>query len=132
MAYSLSSTKVSEFKPDSDFFTALLADLAAVRSLSSGMLSGSSAWDPGAIADGDEEALDIAVAGAALGDFVLVSFSLDVADLVLTAQVTASGVVTAQLANNTGGAVDLGAGTVYVRVIPRATFTAPPAPTATV
>ena len=82
-------------------------------------LAGSATWDPGSIADGDEEATDITVTGAALGDFVLASFSLDVADLVLTAQVTAANTVTAQLANNTGGAVDLGSGTVRVLVLRR-------------
>lgn len=124
MAFSLADTKVSEFKYDEEFFTALLADVAALRSLFSGMLSGSDTWDPGSIADGDEEAKDVTVTGAALGDFVLVSSSLDVADLVLTGQVTAADTVTVQLANNTGGAVDLGSGTVYVRVIPRAALSA--------
>jgi len=82
-------------------------------------LTGSVAWNPASIADGDEEAKDITVTGALLGDFALVSFSLDVSDLVLNGQVTASNTVTAVLANNTGGAVDLGAGTVYAKVFPR-------------
>jgi len=82
-----------------------------------GILNGSDTWDPASIADGDEEAKEITVTGAALGDFVLVSFSVDVADLSLTADVTAADTVTAVLANNTGGAVDLASGTIYVRVI---------------
>ena len=80
-------------------------------------LQGSVAWDPGSIADGDEEAKEVTVTGAALGDFAIASFSLDVADLVLNAQVTAADTVTCILANNTSGAVDLGSGTVYVKVI---------------
>ena len=81
------------------------------------MLEGSDTWDPGSIADGDEEAKEVTVTGAALGDFAVASFSLDVADLVLNAQVTGSNTVTCVLANNTGGAIDLASGTIYVKVI---------------
>lgn len=97
-------------------------DAAALRPLfEQGVtLEASATWDAGSIADGDEEAKEITVTGAALGDFVLVSASIDVADLALVAQVTAANTVTAQLLNNTGGAVDLASMTVYVRVIPRA------------
>jgi hypothetical protein len=79
----------------------------------------SATWNPGSIADGDEEAIDVTVTGAILGDYAIASFSLDVADLVLDAQVTAADTVTCVLANNTGGAVDLAEGTVYVRLIKR-------------
>lgn len=82
-------------------------------------LSSSTAWNPGSIADGDMEAKDVTVTGAALGDYATASFSLDVTDLVLDAQVTAANTVTTVLSNNTGGAVDLGSGTLYVRVYPR-------------
>lgn len=76
------------------------------------------AWDPGAILDGNEEAQAVTVTGAALGDVVLgVSFSLDVADLNLDAHVTAADTVTAVLQNNTGGTIDLGAGTLKVVVV---------------
>jgi len=79
-------------------------------------LKGSDTWNPGSIADGDEEAKEVTVSGAELGDMAIASFSLDVSDLVLDAQVTASDTVTCILANNTGGAVDLSEGTVCVRV----------------
>lgn len=81
------------------------------------MLTASATWDAGSIADGDEEAKEITVTGAALGDYVLCSMSVDVADLVLSAQVTAANTVTASLANNTGGAIDLASATIYVMVI---------------
>jgi len=81
-------------------------------------LAGSATWDPGSIADGDEEAKEITVTGAVLGDFVLVSFSLDVTDLLLGGSVTAADTVTALLLNNTGGAIDLASGTVRAIVIP--------------
>lgn len=84
-----------------------------------GGLNGSEVYDAGSIADGDEEVGEITVTGAALGDFVLASLSIDVADLAITAAVTAANTVTYQLLNNTGGAIDLASATVYVRVIPR-------------
>ncbi|NCN39984.1 hypothetical protein GW916_01915 [bacterium] len=84
-----------------------------------GGLNGSEVYDAGSIADGDEEVGEITVTGASLGDFVLASLSIDVADLTITGAVTATNTVTYQLLNNTGGAIDLASATVYVRVIPR-------------
>lgn len=92
----------------------LIAMLTALRGL-----DGSETYDAGSIADGDEEVGEITVAGAALGDFVLVSLSIDVADLAITAAVTAADTVTYQLLNNTGGAIDLASATVRVRVLPK-------------
>lgn len=103
----------------------MVDDITNVRGLFSGILTGSATWDAASIADGDEEAKDITVTGAALGDFVLVSASIDVADLSLVAQVTAADTVTAQLLNNTGGAIDLASMTVRVVVFPRAALVAP-------
>lgn len=82
-------------------------------------LQASETFDAASIADGDEVVEEITVTGAALGDFVLVSHSLDVADLAITAAVTAANTVTYQLLNNTGGAIDLASGTVTVRVLPK-------------
>jgi len=79
-------------------------------------IQGSATWNPASIADGDEEAKEVTVTGAILGDFALASFSLDVTDLTLDAQVTASDTVTCILANNTGGAIDLAEGTLNVIV----------------
>ena len=83
------------------------------------MLDGSVTWDAASIADGDEVAQEVTVTGAALGDFVLSSLGVDVADLVLTGAVTAANTVTLVLANNTGGAIDLASATAYARVIKR-------------
>ena len=86
-----------------------------------GILTGSVTWDPAtSIADGDEEAKDVTVTGAALGDFCLVSHDADVLDLTLTASVTAANTVTCILANNTGGAIDVATGTTRVIVFDRA------------
>jgi hypothetical protein len=92
----------------------LIAMLTALRGLEA-----SETYDAGSIADGDEEVGEITVTGAVLGDFVLASLSIDVADLAITAAVTAADTVTYQLLNNTGGAVDLASATVYVRVLPK-------------
>jgi len=98
-------------------FNKIITDLETLRAASAGLV-GSATWDPASIADGDEEAKEVTVTGAALGDFVVaVSFSLDVADLQLTADVTAADTVTCILSNSTGGAVDLSSGTVSVRVL---------------
>lgn len=82
-------------------------------------LTGSATWDPASIADGDMESKDVTVTGAALGDFVVASMSVDVLDLGVSAQVTAADTVTVTLLNNTGAGVNLGSGTVRVRVLPR-------------
>ena len=80
-------------------------------------LHASATWDPGSIANGAEEAVDLTVYGAALGDFVIPSFTVDVADLALSASVTATNTVTLVLSNNTGGSVDLASGTAAALVI---------------
>lgn len=92
----------------------LIAMLTALRGLEA-----SETYDAGSIADGDEEVGEITVTGAVLGDYVLASLSIDVADLAITAAVTAADTVTYQLLNNTGGAVDLASATVRVRVLPQ-------------
>ena len=79
-------------------------------------LEGEATWDAGSIVNGAEEAQEITVTGAALGDFCLCSIAVDVADLVLSGQVTVANTVTASLANNTGGAIDLASSTVRARV----------------
>lgn len=75
--------------------------------------------DWGSVSDGDEAAEEVTVTGAQLGDFALASMSIDTTDITLTATVTAADTVTVILANNTGGSIDLGAGTLYVMVMPR-------------
>lgn len=68
------------------------------------------------IADGDEEAVEVTVAGACVGDKVIVAVVEDLVDLQITGSVTAEDTVTLVLSNSTGGALTLGAatGTVYV------------------
>ena len=79
-------------------------------------LQGSETKDWGSIADGNEETEDVTVTGAALGDYAVATMSIDVTDLTITASVTASNVATVVLGNFTGSAVDLGSGTLTVKV----------------
>jgi len=74
-------------------------------------------WDAASIADGDEVVDTLTVPGVALGNMILgVSASVSVADLVLSAAVTAADTVTVSLANNTGAAVNLASATFRVVV----------------
>lgn len=73
-------------------------------------------WDPGSLVAGAQESKDVTVTGAELGDFSLCSFSVDVVDLILNAQVTAADTVTCVLANETAGTVDLASGTLRAMV----------------
>ena len=85
-------------------------------------LKGSETWNPGNVADGEMVSNDVTVTGAVLGDYALASFSLDVADLVLDAHVTAADTVTVTLTNDgIGAGVDLAEGIIYVRVLRRTT-----------
>jgi len=88
-----------------------------------GYLTASEVKDFGSIADGDEEAEEVTVTGAVLGDFALASLSIDSTDLVVTAGVTAANTVTVVVLNNTGGAIDLGSATLAVRVFKQGNVT---------
>ncbi len=83
-------------------------------------LVGSAAWNPADLASLDELTLDVTVTGALLGDFCEASFTVDVAGLEISAQVISTNNVTVSLKHHlTGGNVNLGAGTCYVKVTPQ-------------
>jgi len=75
-------------------------------------------WDAASTIDGNEDAVDVTVVGAKLGDFALASLGIDITDMILSASVTAANTVTCVLANNTGGTIDLASATLRVKVIP--------------
>lgn len=101
-------------------FEAIKDDFDLINANNRNFLTGSATWDAGSILDGDEEAKEITVTGAALGDYVVCSLSIDVTDLAVVGSVTAANTVTALLLNNTGGAIDLASATVRALVIPMA------------
>lgn len=80
-------------------------------------LSASGAYDPPSLVDGAGTTTTIAVASCALGDLCVASFSLDTQGILLYAWVSAAGTVSVRLQNETGGTLDLAAGTLRVKVI---------------
>lgn len=79
--------------------------------------TGSTTYDPPNLADGAGTTTTVGAAGAALGDFALCSFSLDTQGIVLYAWVSSANVVSVRFQNESGGALDLGSGTLRVRVV---------------
>jgi hypothetical protein len=75
------------------------------------------AWDPPSIAAGGTAQLNVGLAGARPGDAAQAAFSLATSAVLFLAQVGATDVVTVTAWNRSGGAVDLGAGTVRVRLV---------------
>jgi hypothetical protein len=75
------------------------------------------AWDPGSLVDGAGETKAITVTGAALGDMVLVSFSLDMQDITISGYVSAADTVECRIQNESTGTVNLGAGTLTAIVM---------------
>ena len=88
-----------------------------VHTFGIGQAATTGTWDPGSVAAGGKVSTTLTVSGAALGDFVLRSFSLDIQELTLTADVSATNTVEVVLANLTGSAVDLASGTLKVLVL---------------
>jgi len=76
------------------------------------------AWTPGTIANGASAFTTVTVTGVVPGWIALASFSLSIANMSISAQVTIANTVTVVITNNTGGSVTLGAGVVRVLVIP--------------
>lgn len=80
--------------------------------------AGSLSWSPGALASGaGATSAAISVAGAAFGDYVLVSAPYDLQGVLASAYVNAAGTVCLRVQNQTGASVTLGAGTWNVRII---------------
>ena len=79
-------------------------------------LFGSATWDAASVADGNMEAKDITVTGAVLGDYVEISFPLDLTDSQVTGSVTAADTVTAVISNSGSTATNFASCTVKARV----------------
>ena len=79
-------------------------------------LTAEQAWDPPSIAAGASAQVNITLPGARPGDFAQAAFSLATSGVVFFAQIGAQDTVTVTAWNRSGGAVDLAAGTVRVRV----------------
>ena len=76
---------------------------------------GSKTQNWASLASGSSQSTTVTCNGAALNQAATASMSLDLAGTVLDAYVSAANTVTVVQTNNTGGAVDLASGTLYVR-----------------
>lgn len=73
--------------------------------------NGSATFDPANLVDGAGATTTVTVTGSVLGDLAFASFSLDLQGITLTAWVSANGTVSVRFQNESGGALDLGEGT---------------------
>lgn len=80
-------------------------------------LGGSATYDPPSLANQAGASTTVTVAGAALGDFVLVSFSNALQGITVTAYVSSANTCSIRFQNDTGGTIDLASGTLAVKVI---------------
>jgi hypothetical protein len=80
------------------------------------IIEASITYDPPSLAAGEGVTTSVAVTGAILGDFARASFSLDLQGVTMAAWVSADDIVGVRLQNGTEGAIDLGSGTLRVRV----------------
>lgn len=74
-------------------------------------------FDPPSLASGAGSETTLTVFGAALGDFVLASFSQPLSGVTISAWVSAVDTVSVRFQNNTGATVDLASGTLAIRLI---------------
>jgi len=75
------------------------------------------AYDPVSLADNAKEVTTLTMEGAALGDFIVVSFSLDIQGIAVSAYVSAADTVKIVFHNFTGGIIDLASGILKVGII---------------
>jgi len=80
------------------------------------VLNGSATYDPPSLADAVGVTTTVTVTGAALGDFALASFSLDLQGIAVSAYVSAADTVSVRFQNESGGTLDLASGTLRARV----------------
>jgi len=74
-------------------------------------------YDPQSLAAGAVQSTTVTLAGAVVGDAVVCSFSLALNGTRMWAEVTAANTVTVYHQNTTSGAVDIGSGTLTVKLI---------------
>lgn len=105
-------------------FEAVLADLNAIKTILGGILRASATHNEGSLADGVGNATAFTVTGAALGDFAMASFEVDLVGVTVTAYVNAANSVVVRVQNESGGAVDLASTTLRIMVFQQAAFSA--------
>jgi hypothetical protein len=79
-------------------------------------LQGTVTYDPPSLGDGVGATTTVTVAGAALGDTAVASFSLATSGIIITAWVSAANTVSVRFQNESGGTLDIGSGTLKASV----------------
>lgn len=103
----------------------LIDDLETLRAATAGaILTGSATYDAPSLVDAAGVTTTVTVTGAALGDFVLVSLSVDLAGITVTGYVSAADTVSVRVQNESGGTVDLASATLRALVFKRTAFVA--------
>lgn len=87
------------------------------QALFSGVVAATATLNPGSLTTGTGESDTVALSEVQLGDIVLVSFKEDMQGLQSVGYVSAAGVVTIRIDNNTGGTIDLASITINVLVL---------------
>lgn len=95
----------------------ILATALEINTICDGVLTNLIYFNPASIAAGAYLATDFSITGAALGDQVLIGAAVDVVDLIVSATVTATNMITLVLYNPTSGAIDLASSTWKFKVI---------------
>lgn len=98
---------------ESAFFTSFLTAFSSAFPVP---ITSSKTWDPPSVNDAASTNTTLTAAGAAVGDYVQLSFSLDLQGLALDGYVSGANTVTAVLSNLTGGPIDLASGILKARV----------------
>lgn len=108
------ATHVAQADPHTQYLLQSEGDARYVQLAN--VLNASATYDPPSLADGVGTTTLIFVTGAALGDFCLASFSLDLQGITVTAYVSSTDNVSIRFQNESGGVLDLASGTLRVRV----------------
>jgi hypothetical protein len=108
-----------------DAINSLLVDVTAIRSSLAGIKSGSVTYDLASLVDGAGATTTITVTGAALGDYALVSHTLDLQGITFTAWVSAVNTVSVRFQNETTSTLDIASGTIRACVLSSTSFAAP-------
>lgn len=87
-----------------------------------GMLVGAVTYDTASLADAAGATATITVRGAAVGDYALGSFGLDLQGITATWWVSATDTVSVRIQNETGATIDLASTTLRCRALPEASF----------
>lgn len=87
-----------------------------------GMFMGAATYDTASLVDAAGATATITVRGAAVGDYAIGSFGLDLQGIIATWYVSATDTVSVRIQNETGGTIDLASTTLRCRVLPEASF----------